>query len=77
MENEMIKDAVEVIEVDTEKALELGEEIIMSDYARGFLHGGIALGAGIGVKKLWDNRDLIKLKAKALVGKADIIEVEE
>ena len=77
MEKEMIKDAVEVIEVDTEKAIEVGEQIIMSDYTRGFLHGGIALGAALGVKRVWDNRELIKLKAKALVGKADIIEVEE
>ena len=77
MEKEMIKDAVEVIEVDTEKAIEIGEQIIMSDYTRGFLHGGIALGAALGVKRVWDNRELIKLKAKALVGKADIIEVEE
>ena len=77
MEKEMIKDAVEVIEVDTEKAIEIGEQIIMSDYTRGFLHGGIALGAALGVKRVWDNREVIKLKTKALFGKADIIEIEE
>lgn len=77
MENEMIKEVSEVIEVDTEKVMEIGEQIAMSDYTRGFLHGGIALGAGIAVKKLWGNREAIKLKAKALIGKADIIEIEE
>lgn len=77
MENEMIKEVSEIIEVDTEKVMEIGEQIAMSDYSRGFLHGGIALGAGIGVKKLWDNRESVKLKAKALIGKADIIENEE
>lgn len=78
MENEMIQEVSEVIEVDTEKAIEIGAEIAMSDYTRGFLHGGIALGAGIGAKRLWDNREVVKLKTKALFGKAEIIEkIEE
>lgn len=77
MDKEMVQDVTEVIEVDTEKVLEIGEQIAMSDYTRGFLHGGIALGAGIGAKKLWDNREVIKLKTKALFGKAEILEIEE
>ena len=77
MDKEMVQDVTEVIEVDTDKVLEIGEQIAMSDYTRGFLHGGIALGAGIGVKKLWDNREVVKLKTKALFGKAEILEIEE
>lgn len=78
MDKEMVKEVVEVVNVDTDKALELGEEIMMSDYTRGFLHGGIAVSGAYGVKKLWDNRELIKLKAKALIGKAEIVErIEE
>lgn len=74
MDKEMVQD---VIEVDTEKVMEIGEQIAMSDYTRGFLHGGIALGAGLGAKKLWDNREVVKLKTKALFGKAEILEIEE
>ena len=77
MDKEMVQDVTEVIEVDTDKVLEIGEQIAMSDYTRGFLHGGIALGAGIGAKKLWDNREVLKLKTKALFGKAEILEIEE
>lgn len=77
MDKEMVQDVTEVIEVDTEKVLEIGEQIAMSDYTRGFLHGGIALGAGLGAKKLWDNREVVKLKTKALFGKAEILEIEE
>ena len=77
MDKEMVQDVTEVIEVDTEKVMEIGEQIAMSDYTRGFLHGGIALGAGLGVKKAWDNREVIKLKTKALFGKAEILEIEE
>ena len=77
MDKEMVQDVTEVIEVDTEKVMEIGEQIAMSDYTRGFLHGGIALGAGLGAKKLWDNREVIKLKTKALFGKAEILEIEE
>lgn len=77
MDKEMVQNVTEVIEVDTDKVLEIGEQIAMSDYTRGFLHGGIALGAGLGVKKAWDNREVIKLKTKALFGKADILEIEE
>ena len=65
MDKEMVQDVTEVIEVDTDKVLEIGEQIAMSDYTRGFLHGGIALGAGLGAKKLWDNREVVKLKTKA------------
>jgi len=77
MDKEMVQDVTEVIEVDTDKVLEIGEQIAMSDYTRGFLHGGIALGAGLGAKKLWDNREVVKLKTKALFGKAEILEIEE
>ena len=77
MDKEMVQDVIEVIEVDTDKVLEIGEQIAMSDYTRGFLHGGIALGAGLGAKKLWDNREVVKLKTKALFGKAEILEIEE
>ena len=77
MDKEMVQDVTEVIEVDTDKVMEIGEQIAMSDYTRGFLHGGIALGAGLGAKKLWDNREVIKLKTKALFGKAEILEIEE
>lgn len=77
MDKEMVQDVTEVIEVDTEKVMEIGEQIAMSDYTRGFLHGGIALGAGLGAKKLWDNREVVKLKTKALFGKAEILEIEE
>lgn len=77
MDKEMVQDVTEVIEVDTDKVMEIGEQIAMSDYTRGFLHGGIALGAGLGVKKAWDNREVIKLKTKALFGKAEILEIEE
>ena len=77
MDKEMVQDVTEVIEVDTDKVLEIGEQIAMSDYTRGFLHGGIALGAGLGAKKLWDNREVLKLKTKALFGKAEILEIEE
>ena len=77
MDKEMVQDVTEVIEVDTDKVLEIGEQIAMSDYTRGFLHGGIALGAGIGAKRLWDNREVVKLKTKALFGKAEILEIEE
>ena len=77
MDKEMVQDVTEVIEVDTDKVLEIGEQIAMSDYTRGFLHGGIALSAGLGAKKLWDNREVVKLKTKALFGKAEILEIEE
>ena len=77
MDKEMVQDVTEVIEVDTDKVMEIGEQIAMSDYTRGFLHGGIALGAGLGAKKLWDNREVVKLKTKALFGKAEILEIEE
>ena len=77
MDKEMVQNVTEVIEVDTDKVMEIGEQIAMSDYTRGFLHGGIALGAGLGVKKAWDNREVIKLKTKALFGKAEILEIEE
>ena len=77
MDKEMVQDVTEVIEVDTDKVLEIGEQIAMSDYTRGFLHGGIALGAALGAKKAWDNREVVKLKTKALFGKAEILEIEE
>ena len=77
MDKEMVQNVTEVIEVDTDKVMEIGEQIAMSDYSRGFLHGGIALGAALGAKKAWDNREVVKLKTKALFGKAEILEIEE
>lgn len=77
MDKEMVQNVTEVIEVDTDKVMEIGEQIAMSDYSRGFLHGGIALGAALGAKKAWDNREVVKLRTKALFGKAEILKIEE
>ena len=49
MENEVMDTMTEVIDID--KAEEVLELVVMSDYSKGFIHGGVAVGGALAVKK--------------------------